>query len=203
MTLVAWKGGLLHVLKSVHLPGDATHQHTLETWATIPCIHPSDPLHFDKIPSLKLTSYPLKMDGWKTILSFWVSAYFSVDMLVSRSVSVRKIASLWDVARGFLGSKASWKRSKGCWEDTQEHQMLYLPGTPIQTTSFKWMLPSGKLTWQWKSTFSNREYIFKWWIFHCYVSLLEGWLNNHTPRKDLEFLQFKQQFINGCFGLEV
>ena len=36
------------------------------------------------------------------------------------------------------------------------------------------MLPSSKLTWQWKSTFSNREYIFKWWIFHCYVSLLEG-----------------------------
>ena len=36
------------------------------------------------------------------------------------------------------------------------------------------MLPSGKLTWQWKSTFSNRKYIFKWWIFHCYVSFLEG-----------------------------
>ena len=35
-------------------------------------------------------------------------------------------------------------------------------------------IPSSKLTWQWKSTFSNREYIFKWWIFHCYVSLLEG-----------------------------
>ena len=36
------------------------------------------------------------------------------------------------------------------------------------------MLPSGKLAWQWKSTFSNRKYIFKWWIFHCYVSFLEG-----------------------------
>ena len=35
-------------------------------------------------------------------------------------------------------------------------------------------LPSSKLTWQWKFTFSNRKYIFKWWIFHSYVSLLEG-----------------------------
>ena len=41
-------------------------------------------------------------------------------------------------------------------------------------------LPSGKLTWQWKSTFSNRKYIFKWWIFHCYVSLLEGIISYET-----------------------
>ena len=35
-------------------------------------------------------------------------------------------------------------------------------------------LPSGKLTWQWKIPFSNREYIFKRSIFHCHVSLPEG-----------------------------
>ena len=35
-------------------------------------------------------------------------------------------------------------------------------------------LPSGKLTWQWKCSFSDRKYVFKWWIFHCYVSLLDG-----------------------------
>ena len=35
-------------------------------------------------------------------------------------------------------------------------------------------LPSSKLTWQWKFTFSNRKYIFKWWIFHSYVGLPEG-----------------------------
>ena len=38
----------------------------------------------------------------------------------------------------------------------------------------KFNLPSSKLTWQWKFTFSNRKYIFKWWIFHSYVSLPEG-----------------------------
>ena len=27
------------------------------------------------------------------------------------------------------------------------------------------LIPSSKLTWQWKSTSSNRKYIFKWWIF--------------------------------------
>ena len=36
------------------------------------------------------------------------------------------------------------------------------------------LLPSGKLTWQWKTTIFNRRYIFTWWIFHCYVSLPEG-----------------------------
>ena len=49
-----------------------------------------------------------------------------------------------------------------------------------QTPSRK--LPSSKLTWQWKSTLSNREYIFKWWIFHRYVSLLERrWRLVHQP----------------------
>ena len=27
-----------------------------------------------------------------------------------------------------------------------------------------------KLTWHWKITIFNRQYIFKWWVFHCYVS---------------------------------
>ena len=35
-------------------------------------------------------------------------------------------------------------------------------------------LPSSKLTWQWKITTFNREYIFNWSIFHCHVSLPEG-----------------------------
>ena len=37
----------------------------------------------------------------------------------------------------------------------------------------KMPLPSGKLTWQWNITIFNRKYIFKWSIFHCYVSLPE------------------------------
>ena len=41
-------------------------------------------------------------------------------------------------------------------------------------THFIWSLPSSKLTWPWKSTFSCRKYIFKWWISHCYLSLPEG-----------------------------
>ena len=32
-------------------------------------------------------------------------------------------------------------------------------------------LHSGKLTWQWKIPIFNREYIFKWSIFRCHVSL--------------------------------
>ena len=34
------------------------------------------------------------------------------------------------------------------------------------------VVPSSKLTWQWKITISNRRYIFKRSIFHGYVSLL-------------------------------
>ena len=36
------------------------------------------------------------------------------------------------------------------------------------------MLPSSKLTWQWKMSIFNREYIFNRSIFHCHVSLPEG-----------------------------
>ena len=35
-------------------------------------------------------------------------------------------------------------------------------------------VPSGKLACQWKTTIFNMRYIFKWWIFHCYVGLPEG-----------------------------
>ena len=37
---------------------------------------------------------------------------------------------------------------------------------------FKYV-PSGKLTWQWNIPMSNRKYIFKGSIFHCYVRLPE------------------------------
>ena len=54
----------------------------------------------------------------------------------------------------------------------------YHPGDPGDwkglSPKFYTNLPSSKVTWQWKSTLSNREYIFKWWIFNCYVCLPEG-----------------------------
>ena len=43
----------------------------------------------------------------------------------------------------------------------------------------KWV-PSGKLTWQLKIPFSNREYIFKRAMFHCHVSLPENKLGYFT-----------------------
>ena len=51
-------------------------------------------------------------------------------------------------------------------------------------------LPSGKLTWQWNIPISNGKYIFKWPMFHCYVSLPEctiswasgeTWSSGHLP----------------------
>ena len=44
----------------------------------------------------------------------------------------------------------------------------------------KTYVPSGKLTWQWNITIFNRKYIFKWSIFHCYVSLPECRNQGHT-----------------------
>ena len=43
----------------------------------------------------------------------------------------------------------------------------------LRVQRFPPKLPSGKLTWQRKTTIFNRRYIFKWWIFDCYVSLPE------------------------------
>ena len=47
-----------------------------------------------------------------------------------------------------------------------ENQTVAMPGS-LSHFSFKKTshVPSGKLTWQWRSTFSNRKYIFKWWMF--------------------------------------
>ena len=51
-------------------------------------------------------------------------------------------------------------------------------------------IPSSQLTWQWKFTFSNRKYIFKWWISHCYVSLPEGVDFVNTYLFQMLFLDF-------------
>ena len=59
---------------------------------------------------------------------------------------------------------------------------MYLPffwatvagfGGKVDGNEFK-PVHSGKLTWQWRIPFFNREYIFKRSIFHCHVSLQEG-----------------------------
>ena len=51
------------------------------------------------------------------------------------------------------------------------HQSKWSNGRFVIYVCF--VLPFGKLTCQWKSACSNRKYIFKWWIFHCYVRLPE------------------------------
>ena len=44
-------------------------------------------------------------------------------------------------------------------------------GEPLDSHD-RW-IPSGKLPWHWKILVFNRKYIFKWSIFHCFVSLTE------------------------------
>ena len=43
----------------------------------------------------------------------------------------------------------------------------------------RWILPSGKLIWQWKMDQLKMYFLLKMAIFHCHVSLLEG-----TPQND-------------------
>ena len=43
----------------------------------------------------------------------------------------------------------------------------------LQHAKFK-LLPSGKLTWQWKMDLLKMYSLLKMLIFHCHVSLLEG-----------------------------
>ena len=44
--------------------------------------------------------------------------------------------------------------------------------TNQQIATSKWYptLPSSKLRWQWKVPIFNRNYVFKLFVFHCYVS---------------------------------
>ena len=60
---------------------------------------------FCNLPSLKTNSSPLKMDGWKMILSFWVSAYFQgLLLLVSGRVKLKisKIKDFGELFADFL-----------------------------------------------------------------------------------------------------
>ena len=46
-------------------------------------------------------------------------------------------------------------------------------------------LPSGKLTWQWKITIFNREYIFNRSIFHCHVIHIPTLISSKTCTSQL------------------
>ena len=79
------------------------------------------------------------------------------------------------------GRRSKWRRKMANGDSLSERM---LPGRDVGGEDIFWSfffggVPSSKLTWQWKFTFSNRKYIFKWWIFHCHVSLPEG-----TPPED-------------------
>ena len=85
--------------------------------------------------------------GWKTTLYYFI--YFT---------SLGDMSVLGGVVNIFL----SWRFFVG--------QFNFSKKAKRQT----FQIPSGKLTWQWKTTIFNRRYIFKWLISHCYGSLPEG-----------------------------
>ena len=64
-------------------------------WCKISAINSSNPnFGMIKIPYTprKFNSSPLKNDGWKTILSFWVSAYFQGLLLLNFRGVLKKIS---------------------------------------------------------------------------------------------------------------
>ena len=63
------------------------------------------------------------------------------------------------------------------------------------------ILPSSKLTWQWKFTFSKRKYIFKWWIFHSYVSLGHSGIISKNGRCKLQVFLGIQGYPRYGFGI--
>ena len=77
------------------------------------------------------------------------------------------------MVRGIICRTRSWSSSHSV-----DLYILYL--AKLEQASCCWeswtckkykLLPSAKLTWQWNIPVFNRTYIFKWPIFHCYVSL--------------------------------
>ena len=69
----------------------------------------------------------------------------------------------------------AWKKEAGIWSLASLDEGFSTTPPDIQDIqdSCQLKVPSGKLTWQWKTTILNRRYIFKWWISHCYVKLPE------------------------------
>ena len=79
--------------------------------------------------------------------------------------STRWVHHLWRLASYFMRGVGDGKKSTG-----PKRQMVGL-------------LHSLKLTWQWKFTFSNRKYIFKWWIFRPAMLAYRKVYLGYTPGK--------------------
>ena len=71
-----------------------------------------------------------------------------------------------------------------CGEHLSAAQFYHVTSSSIEPVGYgdpligeiipNWVVPAGKLRWQWKVSFCSTKYIFIESIFHCYVSLLEG-----------------------------
>ena len=101
------------------------------------------------------TACTLKNKAWEDISSHW-----HVIFAAANSLFFGFRGTVWEFLHGRNGTERS--RVRDVKKNGDEH------------VTFKKVVPSSKLTWQWKFTFSNRKYIFKWWIFRYYVSLPEG-----------------------------
>ena len=98
----------------------------------------------------KMEKQDLQPDWTNSLGFYWVFEIQCVSLVV-------KVTN-----HQFYTKNTSGNRGSKC--ALQRIQLFWSVWTEIN-------IPSGKLSWQWKSSFPYRKYIYKWWIFHCYVSL--------------------------------
>ena len=72
---------------------------------------------------------------------------------------------------------------KTCWDRRKWWDRIYTPK---------------KLTWHWNIPIFNRKYIFKWWIFHCYVSFPGGTPSSLFGSWLMCFLLFNDCMVGRC-----
>ena len=120
-------------------------------------------------------------------------------MAMLRSVRLGKLSWIftnvwrWHVVLGFVLSGTSWER----WflvSDGMNQSYLAL----VWILNLFWcLIPSGKLTWQWKMDQLKMYSLLKMVIFHCHFSLLEGtptrfyrWMISQTESLQRVFPRF-------------
>ncbi len=135
------------------------------------------------LPSLKLTLSPLKMDGWNTILSYWVSAHFQGrEMFVSGRGY--KCVSLYLPT----GRQADLSHISGSYWQREKPETLLL-------SAGHW---DGRVGGVWKRS-EVQMFSFCWWFRNPAIT---GWNGSLSPLfAGFDTCQVVQHFLTSTVSL--
>ena len=97
--------------------------------------------HVLRLPSLKLTFSPLKMDGWNTILSYWVLAYFQVLLLMAEIPNNYRL-DVWNPINNGINYQPQLDFSPDFSHQQYVSFEVFIKKITSETFFFSWLAPA-------------------------------------------------------------